>query len=167
MDDIKINTIPNGKKIIIVMSIMLVLLIVMAVILKEIRSLLIFFILGTFGGIIFAIYQKHLNTIFINESGVRHKDKFIPWSEVNITMFFSLSFFRDRNYYIAFGTSFYSTKDIKKIFKQGFYIMLTPRSLNIITKNYKQKIVIINESGYQIKLYKLVNQYNESLLNQD
>src|SRR5690606_16436544 len=108
------------------------------------------------GHLLLIIHQKYYNTIYVNDNGVEYKNDLIPWNELKITMFYISNMSRSKTYYFTFGRHYFTTKDIRNILKQGFYIMLNLKRLNIILKKYNQKIEILGELGYRKQLYNAV-----------
>lgn len=165
MKNIKINTIPFGKQALIIQCIMIIILIAIQIWMKEIEVFLLFAIVTLFGTIFLSVYQKYYNIICVNDDGVRYRNNFIPWDELRITMFYISNMSRGRVYYITFSQHYYATKDIRKILKQGFYIMLNHKRLNIILDKYNQKIEVLGDLGYRKELYNAVKKHNLNISN--
>lgn len=161
MENIKINTVPFGKQALIIQCFIILILIGMQIWMNEIEIFLLFATVISIGVALLSIRQKFYNTIYVNDNGIGYKSDLIPWNELKITMFYISNMSRGRVYYIAFGSQYFTTKDIRSILKQGFYIMLNFKRLELILKKYNQKIEILGELGYRQKLYNAVIKHNE------
>ncbi len=161
MKNIKINTMPFGKQTLIIQCIMTIILIGAQVWMNEIEIFLLFAIVTLFGSILLSIHQKYYNTIYFNDDGIEYKKNVISWNDLKITMFYISNMSMGRAYYIAFDRHYFTVKDIRSILKQGFYIMLNFKRLNLILEKYNLKIEILGELGYRQKLYNAVMKHNE------
>lgn len=160
MENIKINTMPFGKQGVIIQSIIIIIFISAHIWINQFVIELLIITVIFIGHLLLLFRQKYYNTIYFYDQGVEYKKNVILWNDLKITMFYTSNISMGRAYYIAFGSQYFTTDDIHSILKQGFYIMLNFKRLDLILKKYNKKIEILGELGYRQKLYNAVINHN-------
>ncbi len=98
----------------------------------------------------FYIYRiKCWNFVCFSKEGVSHRKTTYTWSEACITIKYQKSLYRklSYDYYIYFSDHYLSEKECqsKKLRKEGFYLILTAKRLDLLLSLYPKKVRIINE----------------------
>lgn len=120
--------------------------------------------------VIFAclIYFKYLHYITLTDKSISTKKQTFLWNDVNITMSLYLVHpsIRREDYYIFFDDHYLNKEEIysHKVRSNAFYLMVTPKRLEIIFQRYGKKIQLLERSKIDRKgLYEQVEMYNQSL----
>lgn len=126
--------------------------------------------LGLLFVVIFAclIYFKYLHYITLTDKSISTKKQTFLWNDVYITMSLYLVHpsIRREDYYIFFDDHYLNKEEIysHKVRSHAFYLMVTPKRLEIIFQRYGKKIQLLERSKIDRKgLYEQVEMYNQSL----
>lgn len=125
-------------------------------------------------GLFFAVYSfcllqfKYLNYITLTDITVSTKKKTFTWDEVYITMSHYLIHpsIRAESYYIFFDDHYLSKEEIysRRVKKDTFYLMVTPKRLEFILQKYNKKIHLLDRCGIDRKgLYEKIYDYNQTI----
>lgn len=111
---------------------------------------------------------KYMNYITLTENNVSTKKQIFSWEEVHITMsyYFTHHGTSRMDYYIFFDDHYLSKEEMysRRVKRDAFYIMATPKRLEVILQKYNKKIELIDRCGIDRKhLYDKINEYNLSL----
>ena len=114
------------------------------------------------------LHFKYLNYITLTDKNVSTKKQIFSWDEVYITMsyYFIHKGIRREDYYIFFDDHYLSKEEIysRRVKKDAFYLMVTPKRLDIILKNYNKKIHLLAKCGIDRKgLYDKISEYNQTI----
>ena len=114
------------------------------------------------------IHAKYLNYITLTSTDISTKQQTFSWDEVYITLSSYLMHpsIRMEDYYIYFDDHYLSKEEIcsRRVKKDAFYLMVTPKRLEIILQNYTKKIQLLDRRGIdRIKLYDKVLEYNQAI----
>ena len=164
----KINTIPCGSLIILVLFLELILCFLLAVLLlpKPESIALFFFSLVFLIAIIHFISKKYLNFIYLTKDYIWHGKEKYTWDTVFVTANFSyLPGARCALVCHLYFDDHYLTQQecqSKEIKKKGFYITIKQKRLELILELYRKKIKILTEPQYIQcqKICDLIKQHN-------
>ena len=165
----KINTIPNGQVIILLIFLILILtLIIGLMLIPKLESVGVFvFSLIFLFALIDYISTKHLNYIYVTDDEIWHNKTRFNWENIFITMKHSNPRFSRNSfdYYFYFSDHYLSDIEIKSkhIKKSGFYIALTKNRALYILMLYKKEVMILNQSLYGEKILEVVTNHNKSI----
>lgn len=147
----KINTVPNGRIVIIIFILECFLpLFIGLILLPRIESFGLFaFSLVFLWGAMDCISKKHWNFIFVSEDYIYHGDEKYKWEDVFITGMTSSPNFMRRfyTYYVYFDDHYLTMKECrsKATQKKGFYIMLNPKRIELLLRFYQKEIKMLDE----------------------
>ncbi len=100
-------------------------------------------------GLIIMMCTHYLDYIIVTEEGIKSKKQFYSWNDLCITVGYSGPGEHIRNTYVYqfyFGTEFLRDKEqIKSCKKQGLFMDINKKRLNLILQYYKKSISIIKE----------------------
>ena len=164
----KINTIPCGSLIILVLFLEMSLCFLLAMfLLPNLESIGLFsFALIFLIAIIYYISKKYLNFIYLTKDHIWHGKEKHTWDTVFVTANFSyLPGARCALVCYLYFDDHYLTEEeckSKEIKKKGFYITAKQKRLELILKLYRKKIKILTESQYTQcqKICDLIKQHN-------
>lgn len=125
------------------------------------------------GGLLFVLlsfcllHYKYMNYVSLTDKNVSTKKQTFSWDKVYITMsyYFIHTSIKREDYYIFFDDHYLSKEEIysRKVKKDAFYLMVTPKRLEIILQNYNKKIQLLERCGIDRKgLYDKINEYNKA-----
>lgn len=129
----------------------------------------IFFILLSF----YLLLNKYMNYITLTDKNISTKKQAFSWNEVYITMSHYLihTGIARQDYFIFFDDHYLNDKEIytRRVKKDAFYLMVTPKRLEIILQKYNKKIQLLDRCGIDRKgLYNKILEYNQAIeQNQD
>ncbi len=151
----KVNTIPGGVAIIVVIGFDILLTLVLGLILlPKIESIGLFiFTLIFLVALVRFLANRYWNFILVSKEGVCHGQDCYSWGDVFVTVKCRKPNF-ERNsfdYYAFFDDHFLTQEEAesKLIKKKGFYLVLTRKRVTWLLFNYNKKIIILNESAYR------------------
>lgn len=151
----KVNTVPNGVGIIVVICLEILLILLIGLfLLPKIESVGIFcFAIVAGVALIHYISLKHWNFIEISTDGVFHQKENYTWKDVFITVKCSNPNFARNSfdYYAFFDNHFLTNEEVesKWIKRKGFYIILTSKRIELLLQNYQKEIKVLNVSMYR------------------
>ena len=169
MNSKKINTVPNGVGIVVIiwLEIFLTLLVGLSL-LPKIEAIGVFGFTLMFGvALMHYLALKHWNFIEISRDGVRHRKESYIWENVFITVKCCNPKFARNNfdYYAYFDDHFLTDTEIdsKSVKKKGFYIILTSKRVDLLLPNYQKEVNILNESTFRenAKITNKIKLHNE------
>ena len=164
----KMNTVPNGAIILILILFEIILTLVIGIMLiPSLVSLgmFAFSIVFLLSGVYY-IYKKHLNYVKVSSKGVQHKKTNYTWQEVYITITYSRpTFIRNSYDYYMFFSDHYLTKEeveSKEQIKDGFYLIVNLKRVKYLLQRYSRKVNFLGESPYDRAraVTKFVNDHN-------
>lgn len=151
----KINTVPNGAGIVVIIwcEIILTLLIGLSL-LPQIEAIGLFCFTLMFGGaLIHYLTLKHWNFIALSKNGIRHRKEEYIWEDVFITVKCCNPHFARKSfdYFAFFDNHFLTDEEIgsKLIQRKGFYMILTSQRIDLLLSNYQKEIKFLNTSMYR------------------
>ena len=111
---------------------------------------------------------KYMNYITLTNTTVSTKKKTLAWDEVYITMsyYFIHPGVRRDDDYLFFDDHYLSKEEIysRRVKKEAFYLMVTPKRLEVILEKYNKKIQLLDCCGTDRKgLYYRVLEYNKAI----
>ena len=114
------------------------------------------------------IYFKYLNHVTLTDKSISTRKQTFLWDDVYITMSIYLihTSIRREDYYIFFDDHYLSKEEIysHKVKSKAFYLMVTPKRLEIIFQRYSKKIQLLECSKIDKKgLYNQVDMHNQTL----
>lgn len=114
----------------------------------------------------YLIHCKYLNYITLTDTKVSASKQTFSWDEVFITMshYFIHKSIRREDYYIFFDDHYLSEEEIysRSIKKNAFYLMVTPKRLDVIMQRYNKKIKLLSRCGVDRQhLYDKVCEHNQ------
>ena len=123
-----------------------------------------FFVLYSF----WMIYRKYLNYITLTDTDVSTKKQTFSWDKVYITMSRYARFdgTQREDYFIFFDKYYLSKEEIysRRVKKDAFYLMVTPKRLEMILQYYTKRIKLLDRCGSDRKrLYDKILEYNQAL----
>ena len=111
--------------------------------------------------------EKCLNSIIVDSSQVKFKNKTYLWNEVYITMTYYHSSLIGRGYacLIYFSDHYLTNDELKKAHKTEFFIALTKKRAEYILKFYNKEIKIEADwhPYYHRKLLAIIESHNEKI----
>ena len=100
--------------------------------------------------IVYLLFGKCMNFIYISDRGVRHKKILYAWEDVCITMVY-MSIFDMRGYrYVLFFKHRYISKEEAKfrpVKKEGFYLIATKKNLKALFEFYEKRVLILEKES--------------------
>lgn len=169
----KVNTIPNGALMIGLITFMTLLTILISIVMIPkvegfmMIGVVLFFIISIF----YYIKTKHLNFIYMSDEGVKHKNQFIAWEDLYITMKHSRPIWvrNSYDYYFYFDTKYLTENELisKGIKDKGFYIIVNKKRANFILELYNKEVKIINEGPAAKKIFNIIMDHNENVNRQN
>lgn len=164
----KIYTIPNGNIIFAVTIVPILLAVVLGLFMLPdpvsfaLLSLSVVFALFSFE----CVRLKHINYINITDQAVKHGNICYTWDNVCLTVQLGHpNFFRKSyDYYVYFSDHYMTEKEIKskETKKQGFYIVLNEKRVEMLLSLYKKRIAICDQGflkGHQ-KINEIIKHHN-------
>ena len=126
----------------------------------------VFFILLSF----YLRLRKFMNYITLADENVSTKKQTFSWNEVYITMSYYLihTGINRYDYYFFFDDHYLSKEEMysRRVKKDAFYIMVTPKRLELILQKYNKKIQLLDRCGIdRKKIYEQVLEYNQAIDN--
>ena len=164
----KINTVPYGRVVIIVMYCEIILMLLLSIPLfprKEAYGLIAFSAIFI-PSIIDLTSKKYWNYIEVTKDYVCHNDKKHSWETVCITIKCNEPTFARNSYeYYVFFDDHYLTEEecnSKSVKKSGFFLILTMKRAIMLFQLYPKKINVLNESPYyrSNKITEYIRQHN-------
>lgn len=162
----KINTIPNGNIIVLILSINVLMMWIIGILLfpkpESIALLLssLIFVLA----IIDYISNNHLNYVYFSSEKIWNKNEKLKWNNVFITMKDSRPKFSRNSYeyYIYFSDHYLTMEEIKlkKVKRNGLYLVLTKKRAEYLFSFYKKKVRILSESPLSKNILEIVKNHN-------
>lgn len=166
MKEKRINTIPNGDIIVLIIFILFLTEVVIGIILipkPESIGLFIFSVVSILA-LIGYISGNHLNYIIVSSKYIRNKNENILWQDVYFTVSYSRPTFKRNSfdYYIYFSDKYLTEEDIKskKVKRNGFYLILTKKRVLFLLTYYKKEVKILDESPYGKKILDIIKSHN-------
>lgn len=148
----KINTVPNGTIIIMVMWFEIFFTFLIGLfLLPRMEAIGVFFLtLICFVILLNYLSRKHWNFIEASEEGVSHHRESYNWEDVCITVKCHNGG-KTADYYAFFDDHFLTDKEVdsKLIKRKGFYMILTSKRVTLLLSNYQKEIKFLNESPYR------------------
>lgn len=165
----KMNTVPNGIGVIIVLAFAIRTIFLMGIVLlPSLEAIGLFLISGTLlVSLIQFINNNYCNFIDVSTESIRHKMDSYSWENVCITIGYTKpNFLRNAYVHWAFFDDHYLTKEeinSKSLKRKGFYLELTRKRTKWLLSTYKKPIIILEEAPYyrnkdiitQIRLHNL------------
>lgn len=169
MKEKRINTIPNGDIIILIIFILFLIEVIIGILLipkYESIGLFIFSVISILA-LIDHISGKYLNYIYITNMYIRNKNEKILWENVYITMSYSRPTFKRNSfdYYIYFSNKYLTEDEIKskKVKKCGFFLILTKKRALYLLPFYKKEVKILDESPYGKRTLDIIKSHNNNV----
>ena len=150
----KLNTIPNGLVVVIIIVFEILLTLVLGIaLLPAIEALGLFAFSFVFlVSLIHYITHKYCNFIEVSNGFICHKEDSYTWENVFITVQSTKpNFLRNSfDYYVFFDDHYLTQEEANSKFikRKGFYLMLTRKRTNWLLSYYQKNLKILDESTY-------------------
>ena len=165
----KINTVPNGVVIVVIIVFEIFLTLVLGIaLLPAVEALGLFAFSFVFlVSLVHYITHKYCNFIDVSDSVICHGRNSYNWENVFITVEYAKpNFLRNSfDYYVFFDDHYLAKAEVnsKSLKRKGFYLILTRKRTKWLLSSYQKEIKILDESPYprsqdiitQIKLHNL------------
>ena len=156
----KINTVPNGVAIIVVIAFEILLCLVLGIaLLPAVEAIGVFsFSFFCLVMLLDHIRHKHYNFIEVSDRGLCHGNDSYSWKDVCITVGYDAPNMC-RNYYVycVFFDDHYLTQkecESRSIKRKGFYLILNRKRMNWLLSSYQKKIKTFDEYPRSLHLDK-------------
>ncbi|MBR2010570.1 MAG: hypothetical protein IKA06_02315 [Clostridia bacterium] len=167
----KINTIPWGKSIIVIVGLLFLLFLMMSAVLfpDVIAIALLVFSLAFVLMFLHFLSNKYWNVVEISEDGVFHGKDMYKWKDVFITVKCKNPSFDRNSYdlYAFFDDHFLSDAEVdsKTVKRKGFYFILTISRTEWLLSNYHNRVKMLNENTYRgnATIINTINKHNSNL----
>lgn len=164
----KINTVPNGMGMVIIILFEIFLTLILGVVLLPKPESVGMFAFSLIFLIALADYinKKHWNFIYVFEDRICHGHEEYKWQDVYVTVKVSKPTFARNSYdhYIYFDDHYLTKEECESraIRKKGFFMILTYKRAEWLFQLYQKRIKILNESPYRRskKMMDQIKEYN-------
>lgn len=93
-----------------------------------------------------------------NDNVIRYRKSEYRWQNVKVTLVYTHRLFHSSHfvYYLVFGDSFVFGDEVRGSVNKGFWVELTLKNLDTITKYYHDRIAVVGKDGASISVDKLL-----------
>ena len=90
------------------------------------------------------MYRNIFKPILINDIRIKYKNTIINWEDVRFVAYPYITRSYEWGYLLVFFDHYLSGKELRNKIKEGFYISLSIKSLQLLSKYYQKEIKIID-----------------------